>query len=446
MGSCSSGTLVLADQCRALTASSAPEIIEAAACLDKTLVGRFAVSLGSGPVLWALEEAARILPHVEGEFADIPELPRRQIGANLEAWILDIVALLANVDEASFFMKSMPQVARGAARLEVPFERVTRSMRKAQSEYTSRFFHALSRSGLQPEDYQQLVAAISRVTDDGFNQFVVHYLDERAKLLDSQLARRRELIRELIERAGSMSRAEAVEIGDNLGFCIDHFHTGFVVVHRSHSAVTEQRIIRQDLRAKLRNVEMLIQSDGHARTSFWITTPKKPGPAIIETILQTLAEFRGTIRTMGEPAQGVDGFRQTHLQANDLAVIAPHLTLEQILRWTDHALTVTLGANLERARWFVGWVLGPLADPTEKADEQRRTLRAYLSSGQSLIHAAERRNVHRNTIVYRLQQIEQLIRHPIQERALELQCALHLIEQFGDQILNSELLIPPSHN
>lgn len=436
MQSYSPERFALPDLCRTLTANGNQEAIETAACLDSVVIRRLSATVGSGPILWALEEAARILPRIEEDFADVSELPRREIGANLEAWVLDIVALLADVDGGAMSQQTIPQVARGAARLDVSFERLTRSIRMVQSEYTSRFFLALSNNNLQPEEYTRLVSAISRITDDGLEQLIVHYLDERANLLDSQMVRRRELVKELLAGTEQPSQAMVTQIANDLGLTIHQVHTGFVVVHQAHTAMLEQKTIHRDLRAKLRNVEMLIQTDGYTQTAFWITTPVKPGPAILEPVLQTLAEFPRAICTMGEPAQGSQGFRQTHLQARDLASIAPQLASSPVLRWSDHTLTVTLGTHAERAQWFVRSVLGPLADTTEKAHEQRTTLQAYLSSGQSLLQAATQCNVHRNTIVYRLQQIESRLDRPIRDQALQLQCALHLIAQLGDQMLS----------
>lgn len=151
--------------------------------------------------------------------------------------------------------QTIPQVAHGAARLDVSFERLTRSIRMVQSEYISRFFLALSNNNLQPEEYTRLVSAISRITDDGLEKIIVHYLDERANLLDSQMVRRRKLVEELLAGTEQPSQAMATQIANDLGLTIHQVHTGFVIVHKAHTAMLEQQTIHRDLCAKLRNVE-----------------------------------------------------------------------------------------------------------------------------------------------------------------------------------------------
>lgn len=425
-----------ADRWRSLTPTGTPDRIEAAASLDEVVLRALTSRMGPGPVLWALEEAVHVGRQIEADVSDVPELPTLQIGATVESWLIDIIVMLTDQGDGDLFVRAMSRLGRGAARLEVPFERITRSIRRVQRHWLVRFLEARPAGDLTSENYARIVAAISQVTDDGIGQFVVDYLDERSKLLDSELMRRRELVKELLSGTGTMSRTLAAEIATDFGFDIDQVHTAFVIEHQTHAANTEKRALTRDIRPRLREATTLIHSESHTRTVFWVTTPREPGPAVMDPILALLRRFTGATRAMGEPASGLHGFRRTYFQANDLVSIAPQLPPSgEVMRWSDHALTLTLGSDIERAKWFVHSVLGPLSQPTEKAEEQRVTLQAYLSSGKSLLHAAEERNVHRNTIAYRIQRIERLIDRPLRGEVLDIQCALHLVEQFGDQVL-----------
>ncbi|MCW8379703.1 PucR family transcriptional regulator [Streptomyces justiciae] len=421
---------------RSLTPAGQPDAIQAAARLDGVVIRAAANRIGTGPLLWALEEAARILETVEADFSDLPELPTRQIGETVESWLIDIIASLVGRHEGDMHVRAMSRLGRGAARREVPFERVTRSIRKMQSAWLVSFLDVLPEGELKTENYAYIVASISQVTDDGIGQFVVDYLDERSKMIDSELMRRRELVRELLSGSGTRSRSLAAEIASDFGFDIDRVHTAFVVEHQAHAAGAEKTALARDVRACLRDTATLIHPESHTRTVVWVTTADEPGPEVLEPVLAVLSRFSSAVRAMGEPASGLSGFRSTYFQASDLVETAPWLPVGgQVLRWSDHALTLTLGSDIERARWFVRSVLGPLSEPTGKAREHRATLRAYLSSGKSLVHAAEALNVHRNTVVYRVQRIEQLIGRQLQGQELDIQCALHLVEQFGDEVL-----------
>lgn len=424
------------DLWRSLTPTGAPEVIQAASSLDAVVIRALSSRMGPGPLLWALEETGRAVESVEAEFPDVPELPSREIRETVESWLIDIIAMLSGQDDSDMFISAMSRLGPGAARREVPFERITHSMRRLQNRWLVRFLEARSERDLNSGECARIVAAISQVTDDGIGRFVVDYLDERSKLIDSEAMRRRELVKELLSGAGTRSRALAAEIASDFGFDIEDVHTAFMVEHQPHSASAEKAAISRDVRARLRGATTLIHPESHTRTVFWVTTSKEPGPAVIEPIMMILRRFPGAIRAMGEPASGLQGFRKTYFQANDLVAIAPQLPpSKQVMRWSDHALTLTLGSDVERARWFVRSVLGPLSESTEKAAERRVTLQAYLSSGKSLVHAAEERNVHRNTIVYRIQRIEELIGRPLQGQVLDIQCALHLVERFGGKVL-----------
>lgn len=54
------------------------------------------------------------------------------------------------------------------------------------------------------------------------------------------------------------------------------------------------------------------------------------------------------------------------------------------------------------------------------------------------VERSEMLGIHRNTLVYRLQQIERLLSCPIKQRELEIHCALHLITQYEGRVLKDQ--------
>ncbi len=68
------------------------------------------------------------------------------------------------------------------------------------------------------------------------------------------------------------------------------------------------------------------------------------------------------------------------------------------------------------------------ADPDSA--ELRLTLLRFLES-RNLVAVATQLHVHRNTVVYRLKRIEQILGHPVDHRTQHLHAALTLIAHLG---------------
>jgi hypothetical protein len=130
---------------------------------------------------------------------------------------------------------------------------------------------------------------------------------------------------------------------------------------------------------------------------------------------------------VGEIADGLDGFRETHHQAHE-ALDAALRTRQPLARYADIALPSTLTANPDRARRMMHWYLGPLiADPN--TDERLRdTLQVFLDSNLNQRETARRLAVHPHTVGYRLRRLEELLGHSLSAIAFELRAALLISE------------------
>lgn len=419
-----------------LRAETDPGAVLAAAYLDPDAIRRLSGHIAPAPLAWALELAARLRADIDAEYRDVAELPVHQIGVTLEAWVIDIVSALEGTG-TDLYPRSMSALARGAAQRGVDFRRIVRSGRRSESRCLAGFLAVLTDRDVGPQEYADVVSTVAEVTDDGMAQFVVDYLDERSRLVDSEAMRRRGLVQELLCGDRPLSRAAMSEVAP--GFDVDRVHTAFVIDHRELTADGGTAGILREVRARARDAAVVVHPETPARTVVWLTSPARPSADMLDAALRVLHRYADGVLAMGEPAPGLTGFRASYAQAADLATMAPRIAgADGVLRWSDHALTVTLGADPERSRWLVRSALGPLAEPTPKGEELRATLQAYLASGKSLVHAAQQRHVHRNTIVYRLGRIEELLGRTLQGEELALRCALHLAERFGADVLDAD--------
>lgn len=135
----------------------------------------------------------------------------------------------------------------------------------------------------------------------------------------------------------------------------------------------------------------------------------------------------------GRPHSGLDGFRRGHaeaMQALRIAELAAHGP-GTVTTFDDVAVSALCTAEPQRCRDFVRTELHGLCDPDQRTAGLRETLAVFYDTGSSLRATAVRLNIHHNTVRYRLEQAEKKLRHPVAERRLAVELALHLLAALG---------------
>jgi DNA-binding PucR family transcriptional regulator len=136
---------------------------------------------------------------------------------------------------------------------------------------------------------------------------------------------------------------------------------------------------------------------------------------------------------VGEPANGIAGFRTSHAEALGARRIAKlsNSRAGTVTRWGNVAILALLSADAERARQFVTRELGPLDADNDAMARLRATLAIYFREGDVIAATAGRLGVHINTISYRVRQCEELLGRPVKQRRFELEAALLLRDRIG---------------
>ncbi len=117
---------------------------------------------------------------------------------------------------------------------------------------------------------------------------------------------------------------------------------------------------------------------------------------------------------ISRPARGLSALRETYREAKDAMSIAQELgEREKTTYYGDLKLYQLLLAlkdrSLEHLRRFYGQTLEPLVDHDErKQGDLIRTLNGFFEANGNLAKAATDLDVHRNTLVYRLERISDL--------------------------------------
>ncbi|MFI6572294.1 helix-turn-helix domain-containing protein [Nocardia fluminea] len=174
---------------------------------------------------------------------------------------------------------------------------------------------------------------------------------------------------------------------------------------------------------------MTVEVDDHNRW-VWISSVARP---VLDTeqLAHDLRTHPNLSITVGDPATGLEGFRQTFRDAQQARAVAltrrePGLTVH-----ADVALTALFADRVPEMQVWAERVLGALLGTDETAARLRETVRAFLDARGSYTDAAARLHVHKNTVHYRVRKAEELLGHPLGERRLDIEVALLTCAQLG---------------
>ena len=130
---------------------------------------------------------------------------------------------------------------------------------------------------------------------------------------------------------------------------------------------------------------------------------------------------------IGEPAQGLAGWRLTHLQAGAALPIATE-GAERVVRYADVALLASALRDDVLASSLESMYLEPLAVEPDGGAALRDTLRAYFAAGRHVSSTSNALRVSRQTVNRRLRSVEAKVGRPLDECAADIETALRFAE------------------
>ncbi|MFT4202127.1 PucR family transcriptional regulator [Gordonia sp. (in: high G+C Gram-positive bacteria)] len=223
------------------------------------------------------------------------------------------------------------------------------------------------------------------------------------------------------------------------GYRLDQFHLGAVVWSDAEQPLTPASMdtAATSLARALGSARETISTAVDQET-LWVWVPLGATPPRVDTeSLRTSLRLPPSMRiALGLPASGGHGFRRTHEQAIAAyeVVTVQHTPRSAVVGFGDRgiALTSLLAANLDSTRAWVGEVLGSLADDTDNAAVLRQTLSTFFATGESHLHTANKLNLHRNTVKYR---VDKALSGPRIHDRLDIALALQVCEFLGPTVL-----------
>lgn len=135
----------------------------------------------------------------------------------------------------------------------------------------------------------------------------------------------------------------------------------------------------------------------------------------------------GFVLAVGEPGEGMAGWRLTHQQAQAALPVA-RARGEGLTRYADTALLASTLQDDLLANSLRRLYLDPLCAERDGGAVSRETLRAYFSADHNVSSAAAVLGVNRNTVASRLRNIEERIGRSLGSCGSELLAAIQLDE------------------
>ncbi|MGX7677534.1 PucR family transcriptional regulator [Jatrophihabitans sp. DSM 45814] len=377
----------------------------------------------------------------------IPELRGDDVIERLlDASVEENISTLLHVFEHGIAITDVgPPVAateygRRLAQRGVPIIALIRAYRIGHGRFLSRCVEELAKRSidvdLMTEVILRLVEVSFRYIDQITEQLVVTYQAERDRWLLARNAGRAARVRAVL--AGE--EIDPTDVESALGYRLLQHHLGAVVWVTGDAQGAESLVMLERLATTAARAlggdgrELFVPRD---ETVAWIWIPLGIG-GVSRVDATSVAAFEGDASAriaFGEPGYGVEGFRQSHLQAVSTQTLAlaarPGV---RVTAFADVGTVALLCSDLPAARSWIWATLADLAIDDEPHERLRETLLLYLSTG-SYRETAAQLTMHKNSVHYRLGKAREALGAPIDKHHADLELALRACHYLGQAVL-----------
>jgi hypothetical protein len=170
--------------------------------------------------------------------------------------------------------------------------------------------------------------------------------------------------------------------------------------------------------------ELLPVTHGRDAVWAWLGGQRRLAFADVERAL-SIAEHAGVLLAVGEPARGIEGWRQTHREARGALLVARSWP-RRLTRYLDVAPHATALQDEAFADSLIETYLSPLDDMRIGGQAARRTLGALLAKAHNVSSAASALRIDRSTVHRHRNEIERRLGCQLHDRRVEIEVALRI--------------------
>jgi hypothetical protein len=303
--------------------------------------------------------------------------------------------------------------ARLAARAGVPLDAVLRRYSAGNAFFGDIVVEEAERAEASPSALRRLLHLQATIFDRLHEAVSEEYVREARSRPATAAERRHAYIEELFAGRQPNGRVE-------LGYDLDGHHLGLMAKgERAEEAV----------RGLARRLDRRLLADRRGEGQLWACWLGGRRPLEAEEALRALEGFPtdSLVIALGEPGEGISGWRLSHRQAKAALPIAER-TGQPVLRYADVAVLASILRDDLGVASLRQLYLEPLEGARDGGEAWRETLRAYFANARNTSSTAAALGVDRRTVTNRLRAIEDLFGRPLDDFAADLEIALRLAE------------------
>lgn len=298
--------------------------------------------------------------------------------------------------------------ARLAARNRVSLETVLRRYFAGYSLLGDFLIEEAQAAGLEEgEELKRLMRISVALFDHVLNAVSDEYRREVRERVSSSRQRREERIERLL--------AGELVVPAELSYDLDAHHLGAIA---SGSGATD---FLRELAACL-EARLLLVPRADGATWAWFGGRRSLDPREVTRRVRG-QHPAGLALSLGEPGEGVAGWRLTHRQAKAALPVAAHGD-EPVVCYGEVALVAAALQDRFLADCLRGRYMAPLEEEGDGGTVALATLRAYFTAERNAASAAAALGISRQAVNSRLRVIEERLGSPVNASAAELEVAL----------------------
>jgi hypothetical protein len=331
---------------------------------------------------------------------------RAAIAAALD---LAIGAVARGIERAGATPTAVVDQARSAARSKVGLEVVLQRYAAGYSALLDFLLAEVRGLGIGVGAESILQGELTSLFDRLVETVSRAYREEADRVVRPSARRRADLLTRLLDGA-AIDRS-------SFDYDFDGHHLGAIALGPAAGDLLATLAERLDRR-------LLWLDGGEGARSVWLGGRSGFAAEELGELPRLASSFEASL-AIGEPGQGLAGWRLTHRQARaalGIALRAPR----PFTRYAEVALLAAAARDADLTAFLTETYLVPLAARGDGGKALCETLSAYLDAGGNISSAAAALGVARQTVASRLRVIEERIGRPLGSCAAELEIALRL--------------------